>query len=158
MDYHFSCVHLFLTPWPVAHQAPLSMGFSRREYWSGLPCPPPEDLPDPGIEPDSLTSPALAGRFFTTSATWEASQELMHKIKALWRHIHWGKTRTDFLKGAWRQGLVCMHVNFLPKQGFYAFLSCQRRVTVLDQHHMERYFYFFLTFNFVLGYSWFTVL
>ena len=68
----FSCVRLFETPWTVAHQAPLSMGFSRQEYWSGLPCPPPGDLPDPGIKPASLTSPALAGRFFTTRATWEA--------------------------------------------------------------------------------------
>ena len=50
---------------------PLSMGFSRQEYWSGLPCPPPEDLPGPGIEPVSLMSPALAGGFFTTSATWD---------------------------------------------------------------------------------------
>ena len=49
-----------------AHQAPLSMEFSRQEYWSGLPFPPPEDLPDPGIKPMSLTSPALAGGFFTT--------------------------------------------------------------------------------------------
>ena len=48
------------------------MGFSSREYWSGLPCPSPGDLPDPGIEPSSLVSPALADRFFTTSATWEA--------------------------------------------------------------------------------------
>ena len=48
------------------------MGFSRKEYWSGLPRPPPRDLPNPGIEPASLTYPALAGRFFTTSATWEA--------------------------------------------------------------------------------------
>ena len=55
----------------VAHQAPLSMGFSRQEYWSGLPCPPPGDLPDPGIEPASLMSPALADGFFTTSAPWE---------------------------------------------------------------------------------------
>ena len=45
------------------------MGFSRQEYWSGLPCPPPQDLPNPGIEPTSLACPALAGRFFTTSAT-----------------------------------------------------------------------------------------
>ena len=51
---------------------PLSMGFSRQEYWSGFPRPPPGDLPDPGIEPASLTSSALAGMFFTTSATWEA--------------------------------------------------------------------------------------
>ena len=53
----------FATPWTVAHQAPLSMGFPRQEYWSGLPFPPPGNLPNPGIEPVSL---ALAGRFFTT--------------------------------------------------------------------------------------------
>ena len=69
---HFSQVQLFVTLWTIAHQSPLFMGFSRQEYWSGLPYPPPGDLPNPGIEPASLTSPALAGRFFTTSATWEA--------------------------------------------------------------------------------------
>ena len=58
--------------WTVAHQAPLSMGFSRPEYWSGLLFPPPGDLSNPGIKPTSLTSPALAGGFFTTSAIWEA--------------------------------------------------------------------------------------
>ena len=63
---HFICVRLCATPWAVAHQAPLSMGFSRQEYQSGLPCPLPEDLPNPGIEPASLMSPALAGGFFTT--------------------------------------------------------------------------------------------
>ena len=68
----FSCVRLFGTLWTIAPQAPLSMGFSRQEYWSGLPCPSPGDLPDPGIEPMSLLSPALAGGFFTTSATQEA--------------------------------------------------------------------------------------
>ena len=67
----FSHVWLSETPWTVTLQAPLSMGFSRQEYWSELPCPPPGDLPDPGIEPTSLASPALAGRFFTTSTTWE---------------------------------------------------------------------------------------
>ena len=69
---HFSRVWLFATLWTVAHQAPLSMGFCRQEYWSGLPCPPPGDLPDPGIEPTTLMPPALAGRFFTTSAIWKA--------------------------------------------------------------------------------------
>ena len=69
---HFSCALLFATPWTVASQAPLSMGFSRQEYWSGLPRPPPGDLPNPGIKPTPLTSPALAGVFLTTSATWEA--------------------------------------------------------------------------------------
>ena len=56
----------------VACQAPLSMGFPRQEYWSGLPCSPPGDLPDPGIKSESLMSPALEGGFFTTTATWEA--------------------------------------------------------------------------------------
>ena len=70
---HCSRVHLFDTLWAIDHQAPLSMGFSRHEYWSGLACPPPEDLPGTGIEPGSLMSPALAGGFFTTSATWKAT-------------------------------------------------------------------------------------
>ena len=68
----FSCVWLFVTPWTVACQAPLSMRFSRQEYWSGLPFPPPGDLPDPGIKPASRMSPALADRLFTTSAAGEA--------------------------------------------------------------------------------------
>ena len=67
---HFSDVHLCMISWTVAHQAPLSMGFSRQEYQSGLPCSPPGDLAYPGIEPTSLRSPTLAGVFFPTSATW----------------------------------------------------------------------------------------
>ena len=67
-----SHVLLFATMWTIARQAPLPMGFSRQEYWSELPCPPPRDLPNPGIELGSLMSPALAGGFFTTSTTWEA--------------------------------------------------------------------------------------
>ena len=62
----FSCVQLFVILWTVACQAPLSMGFSRQEYWNGLPFLPPGDLPNPGIEPESFESPALAGSFFTT--------------------------------------------------------------------------------------------
>ena len=61
------------TPWTAAHQAPLSLGFSRQEYWSGLPSPSPEDLPDPGIDP---TSPALAGGFFTTEPCGKPSEVL----------------------------------------------------------------------------------
>ena len=71
-----SCVHLFLTPWTVALQAPLSMEFSRQEYWSGLPFLIPEDPPDSGSEPTSLASPALAGGLFTTAPPGEP------------RHIH----------------------------------------------------------------------
>ena len=65
---HLSHVRLFATPWTVAHQAPPSMGFSRQEYWSGLPLSRPGHLPNPGIQPMSLKSPALAGGFFTTIA------------------------------------------------------------------------------------------
>ena len=63
-----SCVLLFAIPWTAACQAPLSMGCSRQEHWSGLPSPPTGDCPDPGIQPVSLMFPALAGRFFTTAA------------------------------------------------------------------------------------------
>ena len=72
-------VQLFATPWNVAHQASLSMEFSRQKYWSRLPFPSPGNLPYPAIEPSFLMSPVLAGGFFTTSATWEAQ----------YRHIVW---------------------------------------------------------------------
>ena len=77
---YFMCVScsvnvlLFATPWNVALQAPLSMGFSRQEYWNGLLGPPLGYHPDPGVKSGSLTSLGLAGRFFTTSAGWEAWQ------------------------------------------------------------------------------------
>ena len=61
-----SCIPLLATPWIVAHQAPLSVEFSRQEYWSGLPFSSPGYLHDPGIKPSSVASPALEGRFFTT--------------------------------------------------------------------------------------------
>ena len=94
---HFSCVWLFVIPWTVACQAPMSIGFSRQEYWSGLPCPPPGDLPNRGFEPVSLLSPALAGRLFTTSTTWDAhawgqlwsaeiSEPLLRKMMDLVQH------------------------------------------------------------------------
>ena len=77
LHFHFkllqSCSTLW-TVWTVAGQIPLSVGFSRQEYWSGVPYPPSGDLPNPGIELMSLASSALAGRFFTISATWEALQ------------------------------------------------------------------------------------
>ena len=67
----FSCVQLFAPPWTIAHQAPLSMGFSRQECWNGFPCPSSGGFSRSGIKPMSLTSPVLADGFFTTSATWE---------------------------------------------------------------------------------------
>ena len=77
----FSRVWLFATPWTVARQAPLSIEFSRQEYWSGLPCPPSRDLPNPGIKPTPLM-PQLASKLFTTSAIWEA-----HKRVSFWSNL-----------------------------------------------------------------------
>ena len=94
----FSHVQLFVALWTAIHQAPPSVGFSSQEYWSVLPCAPPGDLPEPGIEPTSLMSPVLAGGFFTTGATWEArswycgifnnSDVLAIQIKFLWTSWH----------------------------------------------------------------------
>ena len=87
---HFSHVHLFEMLWTTFHQAPLSMGFSSQEQRSGLLCPPPGDLPDSGVELESLLAPALVGRLFTTSATWEAHPPLIHtpegycSLRLLW--------------------------------------------------------------------------
>ena len=68
----FNCIQLFATLWTVAHQAPLSMGFSWQEHWSRLPCPPPAHLPNLEIKPVFPMSPALVGGFFTMNTTWEA--------------------------------------------------------------------------------------
>ena len=85
----FCHVQLFVTPWTVARQTSLSIGFSRKVYWGGLPCPPPGDLPDPGIEPVSLMSPAVAGGFLTTSATWEALKSCSAaKNKQINKHLN----------------------------------------------------------------------
>ena len=86
----FSTVRLFATLWTVAHQDPLSMRFSRQEYWSGLPCPSPGDLPDPRIEP---VSPALAGRFFIVWATREAPHEVSSVIILSYGFRNWGPGR-----------------------------------------------------------------
>ena len=104
--WHLACMHakslshiwLFATLWTVAHQTPLSMRFSRQEYWSGLPCPSPGDLPDPGIKHASLTSPALAGKFFTTvppGSLWHLRKEYREERKYGWdvdQRQDYGKT------------------------------------------------------------------
>ena len=72
---HFSCVRLFATPWTVAHQTPLSMGFSRQEFWSGFHAIFQGVFLTQRINPASLMSPVLADRFFITSATWEAPKK-----------------------------------------------------------------------------------
>ena len=81
-----------VTPWTVTRQAPLSMGFSRQEYWSGLPFSSPGDLLNPGVEPKSPVSSALAGRFFTTSATWEAhTDNIGHDNASLNTNAHFSE-------------------------------------------------------------------
>ena len=89
----FSHVQLFATPLTAACQAPLSIGSSRQEDWSGSPCPPPGDLSDPGIKSASLTSPALAGGLFTTAATWEA-----HRAQSHHSSHHLIRSLCDFLR------------------------------------------------------------
>ena len=86
-----------MTPWTVAHQAPLSMGFSRQEYWSRLPFPTPGDLSDQGIEPMSLVSLALAGRFFTTAPSGEPQVN----ITSITNDINTGISKTlNILEGS----------------------------------------------------------
>ena len=87
-DCAFSLVRLFATPWIAARQAPQFIGFSRQQYWSGLPCPPSGDLTDPEITPASLESPELAGGFFTTTATWEAPNPLRPGCKLCVPHLN----------------------------------------------------------------------
>ena len=77
----FSHVRLFVTPWTIASQAPLAMEFSKKECWSALPFPTPGDVPNTGIKPGFLMSPALAGGFFTTSTTWQVPPVRMAIIK-----------------------------------------------------------------------------
>ena len=99
----FGCVWVCATLWTVTHQALLSTGFSRQEYWGGLPCPSPGVLPNSGIEPASLMSPALAGRFFTTMKYYTT-------IKKQWNngicsnmdgpgddHTKWGQPKTNII-------------------------------------------------------------
>ena len=120
---HFSCVQLCDTLWTVARQAPLPVGFSRQEHYSRLPCPLLGGLPDPGMEPESLASLAMAGGFLTTSTTWEAhfqwplillEKSLQQECLSLWLRdtftLH-KKTNypeeTTLMRGLWSTWLGC---------------------------------------------------
>ena len=87
--------------WTLACQAPLSMGFSRQEYWRGLSCPSPGDLPHPGIEPVSLTSPALAGWFSTSSSICEAHNSSNNNIPLSHHHLQMWGTLKPALRYLW---------------------------------------------------------
>ena len=111
----FSQVWLFGILWTVASQASLSMGFSWWECWRGLPFPTPEGLPDSRIEPVSLTSPTLAGRFFTTRATWEV-QAISYRhsdVNARWSPRSYD-TRASQECGLREQTGRCYGMNFFP--------------------------------------------
>ena len=86
---HVTSITVFVTPWTVGHQAPLCRGFSRQEYWSEWPFPMLGYLPNSGIKPESLVSPAVASGFFTTSATWEVlmSYHSLNQLKLQNSHL-----------------------------------------------------------------------
>ena len=123
----FSHVWLFATLWTVTFQAPLSIGFSRQEYWSGLPCPPPGDLPHPGIEPVSLMSPALKGGFFTTSATWKswAVELLITNLMLICIKVLLERTRTVYRR--WWNRRVCAYLLLQELQNHSSLLDNPNR-------------------------------
>ena len=105
-----SRVRLFATPWTIAHQSPLSMGFSRQEYWSGLPFPPPGDLPQPGIE---LTSPACQVDSLPLSHPGNPQRELFDTT-ATW----WERSLGEMLPVTFAAGFICVHrqQSFIPSR------------------------------------------
>ena len=139
----FSHVWLLATLWTVAHQAPLWVGFSRQEYWSGLLCPPSGDLPNTGIKPMSLMSPKLAGRFFTTSTTWEAPKvKVLHAqfVGTLWDPMDCsppGSSVHGILQG--KHARVDCHSllqGVFPTQGLNPSLAYCRQILYSLRHHV----------------------
>ena len=137
---HFSCVWLFVILWTRALQAPLSMGFFRREYWSGLPCRPPEDLPYPGVKPVSLTSPvlALAGRFFTKQCAkfkpGLGDAKHLPSPRRLWKREFFIWKGTDFLiadVGFYLENITCPKVNKTVHE------SSSLQETTLSKKHLS---------------------
>ena len=122
-----------MTPWTVACQTPLSVAFPRQEYWSGLPFPPAGDTPDPGIKPFSLTAPALAGRFFTTSATWGfvvvQSLSLVWLFMTPWTAAHQAPLSKGFPRQEYWSGLP------FPSQGI--FLTQALNPRLLHCRHLQ---------------------
>ena len=118
---HFSRVRLSMTPGARACQPPLSMGFSRQEYWSMLPCPPSGDLPKPGNEPESPVSPALAGGF-TARATWKPREWAIGREKSKVQpvqHIHLQRVLLFIILN--NSNSVVKHFHFLCKSHYKGF-------------------------------------
>ena len=113
---HFSCVQLFATPWAVARQGPLSMGLSRKEYWNGLSCPSPGDLPNPGIEP---RSPSLQADSLPTEPSLKGGAG--HGIL----QPNLDKSQNDFLVSAFSMPFTSLSRSFLAVQ------ICVRKLLIL---------------------------
>ena len=139
----FSYVQPCVTLWAVACQAPLSLGLSGQEYWSGLPCSLPGDLPNPGIEPISLMSFALAGRFFTTRATQEAlywfylfpeSFAVVLLVRVQVWYLNFQKNLSNFSRRLWYSFLF-------TQRSFHWHLFVRKRIdvneTVLNLPHWK---------------------
>ena len=121
-----SSVWLFETSWIVAHQAPLTMEFSKQGYWSGLPFPPPGDLPDPGIK---SISPALAGGFFTAEESREAHTSIrMVKYLEYWQEQMlarmWSKINSHSLLMGMQNGMATLENNLVVSNKSKHALSC----------------------------------
>ena len=148
----------------VAHQVPLSMGFSRQEYWSGLPCPPPGDCPDLGIKLESLTSPALAGKFFNTSATWKAHH---NTVTCFYSYSHFMEDVTETYWGEinfTKQWTVVAHCwsQITGLSSIYSwhyiirlFLPLFWKITFYNKFESKLYFYPYMCLL-VPGYHFFT--
>ena len=143
-----SRVWLFATPWSVGCQAPLSMGFSRQEYWSGLPYPSLGDLPDPGIEPASRMFLALAEVFSTTRAAWEAREVHnswepscgLNQGIILASRSGWSLTVTIQGKDGWTMILLVKHSSFLIHQHVSAFEDLTRCWYLSRNGNLLQYF------------------
>ena len=120
-----------MLPWAVARQATLSMGFPRQEYWSGLPLPSPADLPDPGVEPTSLVSAALSGRFFVTSSVSEINSQCVFGEGGLPQ----GNTSRDGLPSAWMSS--CVTYTWTGCLGTVLTLSTQLFFFSKQQHGLD---------------------
>ena len=124
-----------MTLWTVALHVPLSMGFSRQEYWSGLPCPPPGNLPDPGTEPMSLLSTALAGKFFTTSASSSYFQVVLTENNAIIRQLEQTPLKGGSPAGKYVADGKGKPLHLWALLGLGDLGCCLRKVATLDKGH-----------------------
>ena len=124
---HFSRVWLFGILWTIVHQAPLFMGFSRQKYWSGLPCPLPGDLPHPGIKPESLMSPALAGVFLPLVPPGKPNSNLMEPNLS-------GKVQVSGIQLRIRKALIGAfkksYISHIKKKKVTEYLYCAVRFAI----------------------------